>query len=220
MVFKPDKATAVVYWILGILCLGAFCASMAVKSKLIVLSICCFMFLIVVWLLGFLNFGTSFILDENGCTVKFLFITKKYKWSDLKTVRVEDLRPPAEKGCAFDECIIFSTKENLPYFAHIRAFKNFNSVNFKMNTFAVYFIKYNEKGKQMGTWFSCWSCHKEDMLTKLGDWGVEPSFRLYNDSNKYEFINEVSYSNLIFSLRLYGSYLLMALILIILLIFK
>ncbi len=222
MLLKPPKNLAIAFLIICVPIIFAVCISISITlgTELGLFSILFIVFLVILCCFAFRDYAIRLKLEENGCTIKYLFITKKYKWSDLKTIRIEDLRSPLDKGYAFDKCIIFSSKENLKHFSNIRAFRHYRSINLKMDTFAVYFTKYNEKGKQLGNSIPCWSCHEEKMLTKFNEWGIEPTFRLYNESTKYEFINEGSFSDLHYFVRLCGSYLLLALILIAFLLFQ
>jgi len=51
--------------------------------------------------------GRTLIFDVNGCTVKFLWITRTYRWKDLKTAHYLDLtnafgyRQPYKAGAIF-----------------------------------------------------------------------------------------------------------------------
>ena len=130
-----------------------------------------------------LVYGMTLTMDENGCTLDFLWIRKKYLWSDLKTIRVEDLREalyatPDSSG--YEKCIVFSTKARIkpfiyatPHFRYDFLFR----IHFK--TFVVYFVKYDKEGKRCHS-DALWACEEEEMLTKLKEWGIEPEFRVYN----------------------------------------
>ena len=117
-------------------------------------------------------------MDKNGCTIQLGFYKKIYKWTDLKTIRVEDLRDALLNDYAsggYDRCIVFSTKPNLKPFVHITPNRRRTFTTF-YKTFAVYFIKPDQKS----TPNYLWACDEEEMLAKLKEWGIEPEFRVYN----------------------------------------
>ena len=61
-----------------------------------------------------ISYGRVFEMDENGCTIKFLFFkARRYKWSEFKTIRLEDNSQRLfGRGVPYKKCVVFSTREN------------------------------------------------------------------------------------------------------------
>lgn len=50
------------------------------------------------------------ILDRNGCTVHFLFLTFHYSWSDFSTVAIEHYADRINQQSPYDSAVILSLK--------------------------------------------------------------------------------------------------------------
>ncbi len=56
----------------------------------IILTCIVFVFFFSYTIKFWITYGRTLIMDEEGCTVKFLGFSRKYKWTELKTKRIED----------------------------------------------------------------------------------------------------------------------------------
>ena len=185
MVFKPDKKSILYLSILFSLfsiCFIIIGWYYSNKSDLWWLSLVLCVFFAICEFKALLVYGTTLTMDANGCTLEFLWIRKKHLWSDLKTIRVEDLRAaiyatPDSSG--YEKCIVFSTKTRIKPFIYATPHFRYDLFGTHFKTFVVYFVKYNKEGKRNDSG-ALWACDEEEMLAKLKEWGVEPEFRVYN----------------------------------------
>ena len=126
MVFKPNE-NLVLAIILGYIFTFVFLTFMMIlalisNGEFWWLYILLYGLFLIVSLKMFQTYGSSLRMDENGCSLEFLWIKKKYRWCDLKTIRVEDLRATFDMSC-YEKCIVFSTKQKVRPFVHVSPFK-------------------------------------------------------------------------------------------------
>ena len=185
MVFKPSKESVLYIIILFSSCsisfiiIGLYYSNKrnlwwGILVLCVFFAICAFKLLMI--------YGSTLTMDENGCTLDFLWIRKKYLWSDLKTIRVEDLRATiyaTHDSSGYEKCIVFSTKARIKPFIYATPNFRYDFFGTHFKTFFVYFVKYNKDGKRNDNG-TLWSCEEEEMLAKLKEWGIEPEFRVYN----------------------------------------
>ena len=178
MVFKPNKFFVIFLVVLSVLIISVFAFMTFDNTK----WGWDYIFFILIFLILFrliLKSSYTIIMDEKGCTVKFLFYKKTHKWEELKTIRIEDLSLTRDVGRVFSKCIVFSTKSKLRPFKYQSPYSRYEVYGNVFNTFAVYFIKYKPNGKRADDGI-LWACDEEEMLAKIKEWGVEPEIRVNN----------------------------------------
>lgn len=128
-------------------------------------------------------YGRTLIMDEMGCTIRFLKIEKKYQWDELKIKRIEDFNFDSER---YESGVVF--------FKHpIRKPTWYGAMNycFWVHPFSFFFVYFKKppkalpEGKRYGkimdshlTWeptetFSVYAVDEEEFLTQMKEWGVE-----------------------------------------------
>ncbi|MBQ3004412.1 MAG: hypothetical protein IJD88_00630 [Clostridia bacterium] len=109
MELKPSKL-CYTYVIMLLVCTILICfAFLEQKFGFIATAIpVCFLLLFTIrfWI----TYGRTLIMDEEGCTVKFLCFRRKYKWTELKTKRVEDYTRALRYREPFTGGVIFCKK--------------------------------------------------------------------------------------------------------------
>ena len=111
-------------------------------------------------------------MDENGCTVKFLFFSQKYKWEDLKTRLAVYNGPNASKApyrhYQYERTVIFSKKEKfkVPVFYDIETHYHLCLTPWS------YFIV-NLKDKEQKASCPTYEIDEELFMSKMVEWGVE-----------------------------------------------
>ena len=120
---------------------------------------------------------TTIEFSKDGCDLKFWFIKKHFKWNELKTIRIEDLRAcfPPERN--YDKCLIFSKKDSVRPYTFLTPMNRTVLFGGFFNTFYVHFLR---KGENYKKGYNFFAVDEEEMLAKLKEWGVEPEFRVYN----------------------------------------
>lgn len=125
------------------------------------------------WLLLILLFAVRVLIvkrtveiDKDGCTVKNFLFKRRYKWSELKTIRMEDysLRVRS-KGDSYLKGVIFSTRENFrtPDFFGISTYLTFCWRPLR------FFVVLFKNTKVLGSY----GANEEEFMSKMAEYGVE-----------------------------------------------
>ena len=115
-----------------------------------------------------ISYGRVFEMDENGCTIKFLFFkARRYKWSEFKTIRLEDNSQRLFGGDPYKKCVVFSTRENFhtPEMINILTYMELCLRPFR---FFVVFFK-TKTSKEVGVY----KVDEELFMSKMKEFGVE-----------------------------------------------
>lgn len=124
----------------------------------------------------FISTYSFYELNKEGCTVKFLFYQRTYKWNDLKTKSVIPLPWGSASRMPYDECVIFSPKK----YRHIRRIirpYEYRIIVHPLQFMVIHFdIKksYSKREQKGGTYGpDIHVVNKEDFLGELRKWGVQ-----------------------------------------------
>ena len=53
----------------------------------------------------------SFVFDESGCKISFLFFSKKFSWEYYEIKEIEDCTKPFRRAFPYEKCVVFSKKK-------------------------------------------------------------------------------------------------------------
>lgn len=134
--------------------------------------VCFFLFLIYILYFWFV-FGKSIYLDQNGCTVNFLFYKKTYCWNELKVKHIENhsmifgFDIPSELTCA-----IFSKKKYFkPKFISPSTYCEFHPFNFSF--IYLNLIPRNYDAENLPTNYSAYPIDEQLFYSKMKEWNIE-----------------------------------------------
>ena len=159
-----------VYWAL---LAGSFCFLPLMAVAFIVggeepIPLLLFMEIYFLWAIvqtGFV-YCRTFVLDKDGCTVKFLGYQKTYKWSELQTKRVVDFKrsfgePP------YKACVILSPKKRKNRRLKLTSFALY------FHPFSIMFIFFDPHEKREWSCPEMYSVDEEAFMQKMAEWNVE-----------------------------------------------
>ncbi len=185
MIFKPNKSYSILLFVAFIVALALTIIAIVIDYRSLTdykwLSFSLVIIVFLAFIQAIQTTAATLTMDKNGCTIRLWFYKKAYKWEDLKTIRVEDLRDALLNDYVsggYDRCIVFSTKSKLRPFLYATPNRQRTFATF-YKTFAVYFIN-NDASHKRRTDNFLWACDEEELLAKLKEWGVEPEYRVYN----------------------------------------
>ena len=132
----------------------------------VLLIIACEIIIIMLFTLLWMQFYKTFILDNEGMTVKFWKYQKNYSWADFKVKKLEN-----SKDCIFAryaEGVIFSTKpiKSSTFFA---THELYTLKHFLLPLASPFFIDFKEKSIAV----TSYKVEKEAFLADLSSLGVE-----------------------------------------------
>ncbi len=136
--------------------------------------LCVYLLILIIAIIqALISYRRTLIMDEEGCTIKFLWFTHKYKWTELETKRIEDytnaLRymEPYGKGVIFYKKRVRKPKWILP--------SHYNIFIHPFSFFFVYFdphidsrIIKKKRAKQ-----ALYCVEESEFLKQMAEWGVE-----------------------------------------------
>ena len=112
-------------------------------------------------------FGRTIDMDENGCTIKFLFFkARRYKWSEFKTICLEDNSQRLfGRGDPYQKFVVFSTREKFhtPELISIMTY-----LYFCLRPFRFFVVLFRPKRK-----FGAYGIDEELFRSKMKEFGVE-----------------------------------------------
>ena len=129
-------------------------------------------FMINVWI----AFGRTIIMSQDGCTVKFLFFQKFYRWEDFKTKRyeyTENILPPFERGSPYTRGILFSTR-NISKKSSLKLATRCYFTPFPFSFIYVYFYPDNITERPSDAYPIYYATNEQELRIKLISWGVFP----------------------------------------------
>lgn len=115
----------------------------------------------------------TLIFDEHGCTVKFLWFAKTYRWDELKTANFLDLRnsygyrQPYKSGAIFSKNKIHKPKWMMP--------ADYCMLVSPFTCFFVYFEPIIARNRGDLNFPNIYAVDKDVFLMKLSEWGVKLS---------------------------------------------
>lgn len=107
----------------------------------------------------------TFILDEEGCTVRFWKLKKTYKWPEFQTKQIETKGNYLSRDLPYDTVIVFYKKRT----RKPRWVQPYNWC--ALHPFSYIFIHFKSESKD--GWFRIYEADKELLLGKLEEWGVQ-----------------------------------------------
>ena len=115
-------------------------------------------------------FFKTLYINDSGCTVKVWFSKRFYKWSELKTIRIEDdyeFRFGA-RGETYKKGVVFSTRENFktPWFMTTLSYMQMCINPF---SFFVVFFEPEDNKKRLGIY----EVKESEFIEKMAEYGVE-----------------------------------------------
>lgn len=114
----------------------------------------------------------TLIMDEEGCTVKFLFIKKKYRWDELKVKRIEKyMHRYGYKSLPYNGSAVFSKKK-------IRKPKRMDPADYSMlvHPFSFFYVRFHsEKPLQKWTVYASpdYEVDEDEFRELMKKWNVE-----------------------------------------------
>lgn len=112
-------------------------------------------------------YGRTIRVDADGCTVKFLLFKKFYRWSDLKTKRIEDYRQRLGRYDPYAKGVVFSKKEN---FRTPQSLTLSLYLQFCLNPFRFFFVLFKPANKNGS---GAYEVDEQEFLEKMAEYGVE-----------------------------------------------
>lgn len=126
---------------------------------------------IVFWILRFcISVGRTLIFDENGCTVKFLWFSKSFKWEELKTKKIVDLKDALGYRQPYTAGAMFSIRHvRLPGWLALSDYCVF------VHPFEFIFVNFDTEHnyKKWDPPFEFYIVNEDEFMTHMEDWGVE-----------------------------------------------
>ena len=174
MIIKPTKGCKAYLTIPWIVCALAF-LMFYFSSKNLLLSALLSSLVAIIALRCCFVLGRTLIIDENGCTVKFLCFKKRYRWKELKTIRIEDYRDCHEDGTPYQKGIIFSKHERVHRHKWFKPLERSIVWGNPFRFFFVYF-KPTEERKNRFPFPKVYEVDEEEFIALLSEWGVQFAF--------------------------------------------
>ena len=172
MHIKPDQ-NACITIVLGCACLGIACALMYFGLHAPLLFVLLLVLIpAVLWILPFaMATCREITMDEQGCTVRFIFFTRCYTWQELVTCKRERYTRVTYKS-PYDEAVIFSPHR-------IRKPKWMKPLEyvFIAPPFSFFFVHFMPRNKELYesrlNGFPLLCCiDSEEFLSKMAEWKV------------------------------------------------
>lgn len=167
IVIKPRRSQHALY-IISL----AFLLFAAVAMMNLVLSLFVLIFTYSIILNRYFLDTRTLIISRQGICAKFGLYKRDYKWSDFKCICLQNYKKPHiySRECA-DEAIVLSTKQSEISIKRSHKTQSFlHPFSFLYISFCsdnaanTYFIEYG--------WI-CYRANKDEVLSKLAEWGVE-----------------------------------------------
>jgi len=122
------------------------------------------------WIKAFIYWFRVFVFDEEGCTVKLLFIKKKYFWKDLKCKKIAHYRQQHSRLFVGDGLsVAYFSKRKIRKKKSIQP-ELYNFLSF-FGTFSFFFV--NFIGEEKNFRARLYNYDGEEFMKKMGEWGVE-----------------------------------------------
>ena len=107
----------------------------------------------------------TFILDEEGCTVRFWKFEKTYKWSELQTKQIETKGNYLIRNLPYNTVVVFYKKRSRkPRWVQPYEWCSLHPLSY-------IFIHFKSESKDAS--FRIYEADKELLLGKLEEWGVQ-----------------------------------------------
>ncbi|MBQ3004413.1 MAG: hypothetical protein IJD88_00635 [Clostridia bacterium] len=124
--------------------------------------------------LHWISYGRTLKMDKDGCTITFLKISKRYKWTELETKRVEDYSNAIRTFEPFYAGVIFYKKKTRkPKWILPSVFSKY------VHPFSFFYVYFNphidtrtvkaKNSKQPSVYY----VEESEFLKQMAEWGVE-----------------------------------------------
>ena len=127
-----------------------------------ILQLCC--------IRAFYVYGKTIIMDECGCTVKFLFFKKRYSWDELKTKCIESYdqrlmgrNDPYKKG------VVFSSRKNF-HTPSLIAIQHYLLTC--LNPFHFFVVLFAPPIQKFTTGTGVYEVDEKEFMEKMLQWGI------------------------------------------------
>ncbi len=123
---------------------------------------------------AWISIGRTFTMDEEGCTVCFLWYKKKYRWENLYIKRIEHYyNIPGDQHHYYTDAAVFSV-----HAIHKPKWWHAYSYSWHVHPFSFFFVYFplapdirKKVGKPLGG--TIYEVNEEMFLEKLKSWNVE-----------------------------------------------
>ena len=106
----------------------------------------------------------TFVLDKNGCTVKFWKYKKTYKWDEFKTKQIEARGYYYGKNIRYQTTVIFYAKKHLNPNSHAPSSRAY------LHPLSYIFIHFEDEGDKYSS--KIYEVDRHIFFEKLEEWGV------------------------------------------------
>lgn len=131
-----------------------------------ILSLSIIAFAIHEWIL----YDREFTMNEEGCTVRFLWMCRFYRWDEFKVKKYVDYRPLHTVGSYTYGVMIFS-----PYKVNWHGWPRFEDYcSFRFHIFSCVFVNFKPTWQTTGREYSdVYPVNEIEFRRKLDEWGVD-----------------------------------------------
>ena len=171
MIIKPEKTTIVIAVFLFFTYIPLVLVTMSNGVSLVASLEGWGIYLLLALRCG-LESCRTLIMDEEGCTVKILFIKKKYHWDELKVKRIEKyMHKYGYKSLPYNGCAVFSKRK-------IRKPKRMHPADYSMlvHPFSFFYVCFHSD-KPLQKWVSYYppdyEVDEDEFRELMKKWNVE-----------------------------------------------
>lgn len=152
---------------------GAFLLFFSFSGHGILMPVIAFLFMLYYGTRLWVMYGRTYIMDENGCLIKFLWIRKFYRWDEFKIKRYENYSGTFSDGNSYYGAAVFSPhKVRRPKFLQFEGYIG----AFRLRVFSCVFVQFKRPIKLEKLKYQYPDAYVVDehiFKQKMDEWGIE-----------------------------------------------